>query len=214
MSASSNHIRKRDKFLGLFRSSGADRKSKSQSGSAKDVEQVWTASTDSTQLHRLSTVSTNVSITGTVTESTASSVKIEHVVANMAVKDPAISVEPSPMQAKPRLDVFKQNINPPSVQVSLPEIRTRIDTTPQLALCMGLLNKDNGTTHQQNDNLEDLQSDTTTQHTWILAVKQDPIEQDHIRWLGVRMVDEFAKDASKDSTEIAEIVLLGPEWRN
>ncbi|KAG0373384.1 hypothetical protein BGX24_011770 [Mortierella sp. AD032] len=42
------------------------------------------------------------------------------------------------------------------------------------------------------------------------AMKDDPVEQEHIRWLGTCMVDEFAKDTSKDSTEIAEMVLLAP----
>ncbi|KAG9062279.1 hypothetical protein KI688_006611 [Linnemannia hyalina] len=214
MSAPSQHIRKRDKFLdkflNLFRSSSSDPKVKSQTDSPKDVKRASTASTDSTRLHRLSTVSTHASIIGTVTESAQSSIEIEHVVTTTAVKGSAANVESSTLRTQPRLNVFKQNVYPPSVQASLPEIRTRIGATPQLALCMGLLPKDGGTVDQQEDRLQDLRSDTTARLAWVQAVKQDPIEQDHIRWLGVRMVDEFAKDASKDSTEIAEMVLLGP----
>jgi hypothetical protein len=108
------------------------------------------------------------------------------------------------------LDVFKRNVDPPAVHVSTPEIGTRIETTPQLALCFGLLLKDEDTVDQQEDHLPNLTCDTTARNAWIKAVKQDSIEQEHIRWLGARMVDEFAKDASKDSTEIAEMVLLGP----
>ncbi|KAF9907925.1 hypothetical protein EC991_010364, partial [Linnemannia zychae] len=215
MSAPSHHIRKRDKLLNLFRSSNLEPKVESQSGTPNNVKRSLTADTDATRLHLPSTVSTDTTITGTVTEceQSRSSAEIEHVVINTAVKDPALSVKSSTLQTKRRLDVFNQNVNPPSVQISLPEIRTRINSTPQLALCIDLLHK-----YDSNDAASDLQEnflqgfrpDITTQLPWIEAVKKDPIEQDHIRWLGIRMVDEFAKDASKDSTEIAEMALLGP----
>ncbi|KAF9898154.1 hypothetical protein EC991_000729, partial [Linnemannia zychae] len=177
-----------------------------------DIKQSSTADTDTTQLHRLSTVSTNARIIGVVTESennqSQSSVEIEHGVTTRTVKYPAPSITPSTLQAKPRLDVFNQNINPPSVQISLPEIRTRIDNTHQLALCIGLLRKNDSNldvVDLQEDFLQSFRPDATAQSSWIETVKKDPIEQDHIRWLGVRMVDEFAKDASKDSKEISEI---------
>ncbi|KAF9088756.1 hypothetical protein BGX23_007134, partial [Mortierella sp. AD031] len=39
---------------------------------------------------------------------------------------------------------------------------------------------------------------------------QNPIEQEQIRWLVKQTVDEFVKDATKDSSAITEIVVLGP----
>ncbi|KAF9119410.1 hypothetical protein BGW39_000326, partial [Mortierella sp. 14UC] len=208
MLAPSQHIRKRDKFLNLFRSSSPKPKVKAQSAKPKDVKRASTAGSDTTRLHHLSTVSTMASIIGTATESAQSSVEIEHVVTSTAVKSPASIVQPITLPTKPHLDVFLKNVNPSTVPVALPEIRTRINTTPQLALCIGLLLKDGDTVDQQEGQLQDMSPDTTARLAWVKAVKQDPIEQDHIRWLGVRMVDEFATDASKDSTEIAEMVLL------
>ncbi|KAF9111875.1 hypothetical protein BGW39_004220, partial [Mortierella sp. 14UC] len=170
--------------------------------------------TDTPRLYHTSTASTNISIIDTTTENAQSRVETEHAITSTLAKTLAPTVQPSTPWTKPRLDVFKQNVNPPAVRVSLPEIRTRIDTTPQLALCIGLLPKEGDIVDQQEDQLQDLTSDATARLSWGQAVKQDPIEKDHIRWLGVRMVDEFAKDASKDSTEIAEMVLLGPVLDN
>ncbi|KAF9110646.1 hypothetical protein BGW39_004645, partial [Mortierella sp. 14UC] len=189
MSTPSQHIRKQDKVPNLFRSSGPEPKVESQSAKPKDVKQAPTADTDTTRLRHLSTVSTNVSIIDANTENTQGSVEIEHVVTNTSVKGPAANVEPSTPRIKPRLDVFKKNVNPPSVRVSLPEIRTRIGTTPQLALCTGLLPKDGDLVDQQEDRLQDLTCDIIARLAWVQAMKQDTIEQDHIRWLGVRMVD-------------------------
>ncbi|KAF9901755.1 hypothetical protein EC991_005729 [Linnemannia zychae] len=154
MSAPSQQDRKRGGFLGLFRSSSSDAKVKSQGGAPKDAKQATTAGPDSSRLHRLSIVSTNAGIAHTITESTQSSVEIEHVVASTAIKDSAANVESSTLRTKPCLDVFQQNIDPPSVRVPLPEIHTRISATPQLALCMGLLPKNGSTIDQQEDLLQ------------------------------------------------------------
>jgi hypothetical protein len=143
-------------------------------------------------------------------ERTQSSIDIEEVVTSTTISSPAAKEKPSVQLVNLRLDMFKHNVDPPSVCISLPEIHSRIETTSQLALCIGLLPKDGIIVEQQQVRLMHLSSDTTARIAWIEAVKQDPVEQDRIRWLGASMVEEFAKDASKDSTEIAEMVLLGP----
>ncbi|KAF9109911.1 hypothetical protein BGW39_004911, partial [Mortierella sp. 14UC] len=167
MSTPSPHIRKQDKFLNLFRSSSSDPKVKSKNGNPRDIKRASTASTDTAHVHRLSTVSTNTSIIGTAAESAQGSVEIEHVVTNTAVKGPTANVEPSGPRIKPRLDVFKQNVDPPSVRVSLPEIRTRISTTPQLALCIGMLPKESDIVGQQEDQLQHLTSDAAVRLAWV-----------------------------------------------
>ncbi|KAG9070336.1 hypothetical protein KI688_009673 [Linnemannia hyalina] len=91
---------------------------------------------------------------------------------------------------------------------------SRIDTTPQLALCIALLPKVGDPFNQQEDHSQILSSGITAQRAWINYMKQDPIEQERLRCLGACMVDEFAKDASKYSTEIAEMVLIGPVLDN
>ncbi|KAF9911825.1 hypothetical protein EC991_002128 [Linnemannia zychae] len=48
------------------------------------------------------------------------------------------------------------------------------------------------------------------QREWMQDLEKDPLEQERIRWLGIKMVEEFIKDPLKDSTTIAEILLLGP----
>ncbi|KAF9907950.1 hypothetical protein EC991_010390, partial [Linnemannia zychae] len=167
----------------MFHTSNSTPNVNSLSGSPKDVTRTTTAGTDA-------------SIVGVVTESAQSSVEIEHAVISTAVKDPATNTKSSTPYTKPRLDVFNQNINPPSARVSVPEIRTRIDTTPQLALCIGLLNKYSHTVDTvdlQKNPPQDLNPGSTARLAWIEAVKHDPVEQDHIRWLGIRMVEEFAK---------------------
>ncbi|KAF9899308.1 hypothetical protein EC991_009149, partial [Linnemannia zychae] len=209
MSTPPLHIRKRDKFLNLFRSSSPEPKTKSNSASRKDVK-ITTVSPNTPILHRLSTVSADASIIDTSTASTQGSNEIENAVTSTAVKSPNSSLLPSTLQAKSHLDMLLKNFNPPIVSVSLPEIRKRIDSTPRLALCIRLLPKDD----LQEDPSQIMTPDTPDQVAWTNAVKQDSIEQDHVRWLGVRMVDEFVKDASKDSTEIAEMVLLGPVLDN
>ncbi|KAG9070354.1 hypothetical protein KI688_009691 [Linnemannia hyalina] len=140
----------------------------------------------------------------------SNNIDIDLAVSISEVKSPASCAQPSVLTAIPRLDVFSQNIKPPAILITLPEFGSRIDTTPQLALCIALLPKVGDPLNQQEDHSQILSSGTTAQCAWINYMKQDPIEQERLRWLGACMVDEFAKNASKDSTEIAEMVLIGP----
>ncbi|KAG0052499.1 hypothetical protein BGZ89_003178 [Linnemannia elongata] len=130
------------------------------------------------------------------------------------VKSSAPNAQPSALSTIPRLDVFRQNINPPVILITLPKVGARIDTTPQLALCIDLLPKVGDPINQQVVPSRVLSSDTAAQLAWIGSMKQDPVEQERLRWLGTRMVDEFTKDTLKASTEIAEMVLIGPVLDN
>ena len=188
-SASSQHVRKQDKIFNPFRSSSSEsRVNQSQSTKAT--------------LHHLSTVSTPYSG------------DIDHAVSTTEIKSLTSNAQPSALPTAPRLNIFPENMNPPFSLVSLPEIGSRIDTTLQLALCLDLLPNGVDSIDQQDDPSQVLSSGTTAQLAWIQSMEQDPVEQERLRWLGTRMVDEFAKDASKDSTEIAEMVLIGPVLDN
>ncbi|KAF9899626.1 hypothetical protein EC991_008535 [Linnemannia zychae] len=180
MSSPSPYIRKRDKFLNLFRSSSPEPKAKSDSANSNDAKKTPT-------LHRLSTVSTDTSIVDTSAASTQKGIEIENAITSTVVKSLDSSILPSTLQANSDLDVLLKNVNPPTLSVSLPAIRKRIDSTPQLALCIGLLSKDIDTSDLQEDPSQILSPDTLDQVAWVNAVKQDSIEQDHVRWLGVRM---------------------------
>ncbi|KAF9109094.1 hypothetical protein BGX30_008528, partial [Mortierella sp. GBA39] len=203
-SVSSQHVRKRDKLFGLFRLSTPKPKYKQSQSPKTSLNRFSTASTEAS-LHRLSTVSTQYSSLIEYEVDFSSSVDIEHTVSITEVKSPASCAQPLDLPAIPRLDVFPENINAPVVLITLPDFGSRIDTTPQLALCLGLLHNDVDTIDQQEDPLQVLWSDTPAHLAWVDAMKQDPVEQERLRWLGARMVDEFAKDASKDSAEIAEM---------
>ncbi|OAQ22518.1 hypothetical protein K457DRAFT_25987, partial [Linnemannia elongata AG-77] len=188
-SVSSQHVRKRDKIFNLFRSSSAKRKVKQPQ------------STMATR-HHLSTVSAE------------DRVAIDHAVSTTEIESPISNVQSSALPAKSHLEIFSQNVNPPVVFINLPEFGSRIDTTPQLALCIGLLPKGCDLISQGDHPSQFLSSGNAAKIAWIKAMKQDLVEQERLRWLGARMVDEFAKDASKDSIEIAEMVLIGPVLDN
>ncbi|KAF9130373.1 hypothetical protein BGX30_013551 [Mortierella sp. GBA39] len=198
-SVSSQRIRTRDKFKNFFRSSSSGPKVKQPLSSKPKAAD-----------HQLSTTSTKTSFHHLSTVSTHDSVDIEYAVSNTEVTRSASKVQPTVLSTEPRLDVFLQNVDKPAVFISLPKFGSRIETTSQLALCIGLLPKRLDITDKQDILPQDLFPDTVARLVWIKAAEQDPTEQDRILWLGARMVDEFAKDASKDSTEIAEMVLLGP----
>ncbi|KAF9289504.1 hypothetical protein BGZ88_007728, partial [Linnemannia elongata] len=195
----SQRIRKRDKLFNLFRSSSQERKTKN-TGIDSPESSIKGATATSTELpaHRLST------------DSTPESVDIDYAVATAAVKSTCSTVHPSTLQTKPRLDVFSQNVNAPAVRIPLPALGARIDTIPQLAMCIGLLSKVHDVVGQPEDPSRDVSSDTDTRLAWVKAMRQDPTERERLFWIGARMVDEFAKDAFKDSIEIAEMVLIGP----
>ncbi|KAF9540559.1 hypothetical protein EC957_003997 [Mortierella hygrophila] len=137
------------------------------------------------------------------------SIEVEHAVLSAIIKSPDFNVQQLAQPAKPCLEAFTQNVGKPIMHVSLPDVGGRIDNTPQLALCIYLLPKALDIVDDQ-DELQDMTHSTSAHIGWIEAMKQDTFQQDRIRWLGTLMVDEFAKDTSKDSTKIAEMVLLGP----
>ncbi|KAF9151492.1 hypothetical protein BG015_006591 [Linnemannia schmuckeri] len=198
-SASSQRIRKQDKLLAFFRSSSSERRIKNAGSTSPKptIKEDPAASTESS-VRCFSNVSA------------PDSVAIDGAFARTAVKIPSFSVPPPTLSTKPRLGVFPHNANAPAVRIPLPKLGTRIDTTPQLAMCIGLLAKDCDTVDQQEDPSQDMSSDAAAQLAWVKVMSQDLVEKNRTLWLGTRMVDEFAADASKDLTKIAEMVLIGP----
>ncbi|KAF9096917.1 hypothetical protein BGX29_008352, partial [Mortierella sp. GBA35] len=108
--------------------------------------------------------------------------------------------------AGPRSGIFPINVAKPTIRTELPKKQERIEGAPQLVYSTSFLPKDgslltSATTAQDQETSLDEE-----QRAWLEDMEQDPIEQDHIRWLGTRMIEEFIKDPSKDSVEISEIV--------
>ncbi|KAF9279381.1 hypothetical protein BGZ88_012785, partial [Linnemannia elongata] len=210
-SVSSLHVRKRAKLLRQLRSSTPKPKYKQLQNLKTSVNGLSTASSKAT-LHRFSAANTQNS--GDMEHEVSGTDNTNHAVSTAEVKSPASNVQQSDLPASSHVAVFSHNVNPPVVLITLPESVSRINTTPQLALCIGLLPKSDDPISQEDHHSRLLPSSTAAQLAWIESMKQDLIEQKHLRWLGARMVDEFAKDPSKDSIEIAEMVLIGPVLDN
>ncbi|KAG0371920.1 hypothetical protein BGX24_000989 [Mortierella sp. AD032] len=160
-SVSSQRIRKRDKFMNLFRSSSPEPKvrAKPQSSSPKIAA------------HRLTTTSTNASVYGIATVGSHDNIETKQAVASTAVKNHGSKPEPSTLSFNLRADIFTQNVNTPAVLVSLPEFGTRISATPQLVLCIDLLPKNGDAGEQQPNPSEILPSETAAKIAWVKAVK-------------------------------------------
>ncbi|KAG0307965.1 hypothetical protein BGZ97_000221, partial [Linnemannia gamsii] len=141
---------------------------------------------------------------------TSDNVDIKLSISSTYINRPTFKTQQSALSTKPHLNIFSQNVDNPTILIDLPEYGARINTTPQLALCIGLLSKIDDAANQQEDQSQVLSCENAPQIAWLKSMKQDSVEQERLRRIGNCMVEEFAKDASKDSTKIAEMVLLGP----
>ncbi|KAF9102322.1 hypothetical protein BGX29_004735 [Mortierella sp. GBA35] len=114
-----------------------------------------------------------------------------------------------------RTDIFPKNLPKPKSQTSWPKVGGRIESMPQLALCSTLLPKELSVDVDSSDASDLLEDDADkkplrgVQLDWAKAM-EEPMIQDRIRWLARETVRKFSNDATKDSNDIAEVVLLGP----
>ncbi|KAF9975528.1 hypothetical protein BGZ75_000526, partial [Mortierella antarctica] len=189
-SIQSQKTRMRDKIRNFFRSSKHEEKVAIQDGPSKtNIHHARAASTDITSaVHSL-----KVSSSGTGSQ-------------------PAIGMPEA------RLNVFSENVAKTSIGITLPKLDARIDSTSQLALCISLLprNMASSLQHEGLNSASDLTNKAlcTTpsddiEREWIKAIEQNPIKQEHLRWLGSRIVEEFIKNAVRDPVAVSEVVLLG-----
>ncbi|KAK3804786.1 MAG: hypothetical protein JOS17DRAFT_826011 [Linnemannia elongata] len=128
---------------------------------------------------------------------------------------------PALVETKTTSNIFLENLPAPVMKTELPAVQARIEVTQQLAYCSALLLHGSSPPLTTTTELEEQARDPviTLQRTpnldkkeldWLTEMDKNPPAKERIYWLGTNMVDEFAKDVLKDSTEIAEIVLLGP----
>ncbi|KAF9272226.1 hypothetical protein BGZ88_005061, partial [Linnemannia elongata] len=131
----------------------------------------------------------------------------------------------APVEAKRTSNIFLENLAAPMMKTELPAVQDRIEVIQQLAYCTALLPRDSSpplATAAQLDKqacdpfmaLQKIPNLDKKEIDWLAEMDKNPPAKERIHWLGTRMVDEFAKDVLKDSTEIAEIVLLGPVLDN
>ncbi|KAF9311952.1 hypothetical protein BGZ91_006673, partial [Linnemannia elongata] len=129
---------------------------------------------------------------------------------------------PAPVDTKRTSNIFLENLPAPVMKTELPAIQDRIEVTQQLAYCTALLLHGSSSplaTAAQFDKqvcdpivaLQNIPNLDKKELDWLAELDKNPPAKERILWLGKRMVDEFAKDVLKDSTEI---VLLGPVLNN
>ncbi|KAF9114108.1 hypothetical protein BGW39_003507, partial [Mortierella sp. 14UC] len=128
---------------------------------------------------------------------------------------------PAPEAQRPSI-IFLENMPKPAIKAALPVLLNRIEKTEQLVYCNTLLLQ--GSSFPQTATAAADEESTKTsvsvvlmkptltekEFEWLAEMDKNPMEKAHIRWLATRMVEEFIQDSVKDSTEIAEIVALGP----
>ncbi|CAO3574670.1 unnamed protein product [Mortierella alpina] len=191
-SLSSEKHRKRDKFLNLFRSKHGDKAKVDDNHSETTVHHGRVDSAD---------IASEVSSLEVSSSETA----------------PQLSELTSNMSAA-RLSVFSENMSRITIGTKLPSLDVRIDRTAQLALCRALLPKNEASSLQSKglETASDLtdkalwtSSTDGAEQEWIKAIEGKSLKQDHLRWLGSRIVEEFIKHAVKDPIAVSEVVLLG-----
>ncbi|CAO3574551.1 unnamed protein product [Mortierella alpina] len=192
-SLSSQKHKKRDKFLNLFRSKKHENEAK--------VEDIYSETT----VHHGRVDSTD-------NASMVSSLKV-----SSSETASQLSELTSSMSEASR-SVFVENVSKTTTRTTLPSLDARIDRTAQLALCLTLLPRNEASSLQSkgletateltDKNLWTSSADGAEQE-WIEAIEGKSLKQDHLRWLGSRIVEEFIKHAVKDPIAVSEVVLLG-----
>ncbi|KAF8944285.1 WD_REPEATS_REGION domain-containing protein [Haplosporangium gracile] len=127
----------------------------------------------------------------------------------------------TPLQLSP--EIFPQNMTRPVVKAELPLLGARISHTPQLVFCNHLLPRQPllpslsstgmepaSPASSENSTRSNIMRLDESWNTWLEAIEQDPTEQDRLRWLPKKLVDEFANEVTNNATAIAKAVLLGP----
>ncbi|KAK3821567.1 MAG: WD40-repeat-containing domain protein [Benniella sp.] len=99
----------------------------------------------------------------------------------------------------PRKILF-QNAQPPIIVVGLPEAQERLNSTPQLAYCIGLLQS-----QQSSDNSLD-----TVTRNWLQVTMDNTDEYERLKDLATGVIREFKRDEIKDAMTIAEVLHLVP----
>ncbi|KAK3807633.1 MAG: hypothetical protein J3Q66DRAFT_374382 [Benniella sp.] len=126
------------------------------------------------------------------------------------VREPTVagpSHHPSPKQellsndtaAMPH-NIFTHNLRPPSIVFRPPQPDTRLDDTPQLAYCLGLLQS----SHEPDETLD------PAAYKWLQVTKSDVDEKERLRALATDVIRAFKRDEFKDAKAVIEVVYLAP----
>ncbi|KAF9124807.1 hypothetical protein BG015_005017, partial [Linnemannia schmuckeri] len=140
-----------------------------------------------------------------------------HQTTNPSFTNPPASIslkEDKPLPPLPSPEVitiiFLENVAKPVIKTKLPYRLERIERTEQLLYCSILLHRDSLSVIATDQELQQEEILDKIELDWLAEMRGNPMEQDRMRWLLFKMVEMFVTDATKDSTEIAEIVALAP----
>ncbi|KAG0227431.1 hypothetical protein BGX31_007005 [Mortierella sp. GBA43] len=108
--------------------------------------------------------------------------------------------KPRPKVATVNAYIFAENVRPPATEQTLPQPDERLNSTPQLVYCLGLLKS----SHSSDEILE-----PPTQ-VWLQVVEKDMEEQERLNALPAEVVRVFKRDELKDAKAVAEVICLAP----
>ncbi|KAG0229164.1 hypothetical protein BGX31_006292, partial [Mortierella sp. GBA43] len=90
------------------------------------------------------------------------------------------------------------NLHPPTYEFKLPEPDERLNTTRQLACCLGLLKASPG----------DIM--VPSAHRWLQSARKDTDEQERLKTMATEVIRAFKRDEIKGVKVVAEVVSLAP----
>ncbi|KAG0296025.1 hypothetical protein BGZ97_004650, partial [Linnemannia gamsii] len=109
---------------------------------------------------------------------------------------------PPPNEVQDFTEMFAKRVLKTFTKTKLPRLSQRIEGTDQLVYCNILLLYGSLLSDTTDLNFDNAELD------WLEEMKNDPTEVDRLRWLAVRMVEEFITETTKGSAEVAEVVAL------
>ncbi|KAF9345077.1 hypothetical protein BGX34_005047, partial [Mortierella sp. NVP85] len=96
--------------------------------------------------------------------------------------------------------IFVENIRPPTLQMKLPEPDERLNNTPQLVCCLGLLKM----AQSPDTILEPIAL------KWMQTIEKDTDEHERLHGIATDVIRAFKREEIKDAKVIAEVVCLAP----
>ncbi|KAK3829740.1 MAG: hypothetical protein J3R72DRAFT_262267 [Linnemannia gamsii] len=138
-------------------------------------------------------------------------------VASLAIN--STSTLPPSTIVQTRKRIFTEDISRPGIRAVIPRFQDRIEKTEQLVYCNILLlqHSSSQSTPSTSEKLTPTIGNDQqgldlikAEREWLVEMDKDPMEQEQLRWLVTRMVEEYVLDSIKDSIKIAEVVALGP----
>ncbi|KAG0286702.1 hypothetical protein BGZ96_009247 [Linnemannia gamsii] len=203
--ASTQPLRKRDRFLKAFGFSKSETKVKIKTS--------------------------NQSLTVQVPHHSVDLALADHIASEASFHSQSVVVSDAP-EGRIMARLFPKNLPKPAIKADLPRLRERFEKTEQLVYCSTLLHRSQslssaiatvkkgdeaGLDESEKNSRQRLYDEdgitldlNESEKVWVQALQEEPVEQYHLRWLITSVVEEFVKDDIKGSAVVAEAVILGP----